>query len=104
MLGAARTIYVDVGFPSTNFLGAHQLLNTLCRANTRNTLDNCREVELVAPVITFNTNIRKLTGETHIMHAYDIENKTNQTASGCWYGYITIHQRVEIWPGVITRY
>ena len=29
-----------------------------------------------------NTNIRKLTGETHIMHAYDIENKTNQTASG----------------------
>ena len=41
-----------------------------------------REVELVASVITFNTNFRKLTGETHIMHAYDIENKTNQTASG----------------------
>ena len=28
MLGAARTIYVDVGFPYTNFLGGHKLLNT----------------------------------------------------------------------------
>ena len=41
-----------------------------------------REVELVASVITFNTNFRKLTGETNIMQAYDIETKINRTASG----------------------
>ena len=83
MLGASRTIYLDEGFPYSNFLGGHQLQNTPCRAYIYVTRSrNYREVELVASVITFNTNFRKLTGETHIMHQYDIETKTNQTASG----------------------
>ena len=83
MLGASRTIYLDDGFPYSNFLGGHQLQNTHCRAYIYVTRSrNYREVELVASVITFNTNFRKLTGETHIVQAYDIETKTNQTASG----------------------